>query len=70
MLAPGATIARGEVVVRFGIGTREIVVVFGLALLGVLMAALAALAPWYGRTGVPLGPVVQIVAPESVAAAP
>lgn len=40
--------------------------VFLLALLGVLMAAVAALGPWYGRSTEPLGPVVQIVAPGSV----
>lgn len=46
-------------------GAREVLMVLALALLGLLLAAVAALTPWYAATaGSGVAPVVEVDFPE------
>jgi hypothetical protein len=47
-----------------GVGTREMLVVLGIAAAGLILAGLAALTGWYQRPAAPHAPVVEIIAPE------
>lgn len=50
-----------------GVGFREVLVVVGLALTGLLLAAVAALTPWHATSPAGRTPVVTVEAPGGVA---
>ncbi len=49
------------------VGLRELLVVIALALIGLLLAAVAALTPWHASPPVYRIPVVSVEAPGGVA---
>jgi hypothetical protein len=57
----------GEGTVTDGVGFREVLVVVGLALTGLLLAAVAALTPWHATSPAGRNPVVTVEAPGGVA---
>jgi len=69
MLWPGGSGrgAPGGGAVTDGVGFREVLVVVGLALTGLLLAAVAALTPWHATSPAGRTPVVTVEAPGGVA---
>jgi hypothetical protein len=58
---------RGRIVVAIGVGFRELMVVVAVALTGLVLAALAALTPWYAGPSGPRAPIVTVESPGGVA---
>ncbi|GIH12718.1 hypothetical protein [Rugosimonospora africana] len=50
-----------------GVGVRELLVVAGLATAGLILAAVAALSPWYSAPPATRTPIVTVIDPGGVA---
>jgi hypothetical protein len=50
-----------------GVGVRELLVVAGLAAVGVILAAVAVLSPWYPASPASRTPIVTVIDPGGVA---
>ncbi len=50
-----------------GIGVRELLVVAALAAVGVILAAVAVLSPWYPASPTTRTPIVTVIDPGGVA---